>query len=72
MVNNHPLAALASRKLSKDFQARKKAKENQPKLDTKAEKEAKLNALLDKIRREGMESLSQKERTLLERLKNDL
>lgn len=42
------------------------------KIDSKAEKEAIINHLLDKIKKGGVNSLSAKEKELLDRLKNEL
>lgn len=56
----------------RNLQAVQRPSKKSLKASSKAEKEAKLNELLDKIRMKGMESLSKKEQSLLEQLKNDL
>lgn len=47
-------------------------KKSNLKVVSKADKEATLNKLLDKIRKQGMDSLSKKEKDLLDKLKNEL
>ncbi len=54
------------------YQEKKKAKKNKLRIANKAEREETLNHLLDKIRKDGIRSLSEKEKELLDRLTNDL
>jgi len=56
----------------RNFQRTTKSSRKNKYQTSKAEKESQLNQLLDKIRREGIESLSKKEQALLEKLKNEL
>lgn len=54
------------------FQLRNSENKDHLKVVSKVEKEETLNRLLDKIREKGMDSLTKKERALLDRLKEEL
>ncbi len=56
----------------RNFRFREKANPQDLKFKNKSEREASLNQLLDKIKKEGIDSLSKKERELLDQLKNDI